>query len=155
MSTCSANISTPDIIPTPICSFALPARCGFRIFFSGRLSYTEMYVTPKLWPDFTKKDLFAASKIMGGGIAATAASTAAAFRAHALRSVALLQTIPRHGIGERFPRRVRTKIIRFLQQAELTNSRFRCRTESSIRSERRHRVRKPSAILLRPLHLPR
>jgi len=29
-------------------------------FLLWQLSYTEMYVTPKLWPDFTKKDLFAA-----------------------------------------------------------------------------------------------
>src|SRR6266550_1210634 len=29
-------------------------------FLLWQLSYTEMYVTPKLWPDFTRKDLFAA-----------------------------------------------------------------------------------------------
>ncbi len=29
-------------------------------FLLWQLSYTEMYVTPKFWPDFTKKDLFAA-----------------------------------------------------------------------------------------------
>jgi undecaprenyl diphosphate synthase len=29
-------------------------------FLLWQLSYTEMYVTAKLWPDFTKKDLFAA-----------------------------------------------------------------------------------------------
>jgi len=29
-------------------------------FLLWQLSYTEMYVTPKLWPDFTKKDLCAA-----------------------------------------------------------------------------------------------
>jgi undecaprenyl diphosphate synthase len=29
-------------------------------FLLWQLSYTEMYVTPKLWPDFTKKDLFEA-----------------------------------------------------------------------------------------------
>jgi undecaprenyl diphosphate synthase len=29
-------------------------------FLLWQLSYTEMYVTPTLWPDFTKKDLFAA-----------------------------------------------------------------------------------------------
>ena len=29
-------------------------------FLLWQLSYTEMYVTPKLWPDFTKQDLFAA-----------------------------------------------------------------------------------------------
>jgi undecaprenyl diphosphate synthase len=27
-------------------------------FLLWQLSYIEMYVTPKLWPDFTKKDLF-------------------------------------------------------------------------------------------------
>jgi len=29
-------------------------------FLLWQLSYTEMYVTPKLWPDFTRKDLLAA-----------------------------------------------------------------------------------------------
>ncbi len=29
-------------------------------FLLWQLSYTEMYVTPKMWPDFTRKDLFAA-----------------------------------------------------------------------------------------------
>ncbi|MBA2586404.1 MAG: isoprenyl transferase [Chthoniobacterales bacterium] len=29
-------------------------------FLLWQLSYTEMYVTPKLWPDFRKEDLFAA-----------------------------------------------------------------------------------------------
>ena len=29
-------------------------------FLLWQLSYTEMYVTPKLWPDFTRKDFFAA-----------------------------------------------------------------------------------------------
>ena len=29
-------------------------------FLLWQLSYTEMYVTPKLWPEFTKQDLFAA-----------------------------------------------------------------------------------------------
>ena len=29
-------------------------------FLLWQLSYTEMYVTPRLWPDFTRKDLFAA-----------------------------------------------------------------------------------------------
>jgi undecaprenyl diphosphate synthase len=29
-------------------------------FLLWQLSYTEMYVTSKLWPDFTRKDLFAA-----------------------------------------------------------------------------------------------
>jgi len=31
-------------------------------FLLWQLSYTEMYVTPKLWPDFTRKDLFAAAE---------------------------------------------------------------------------------------------
>ena len=34
-------------------------------FLLWQLSYTEMYVTPKLWPDFTKKDLFAAVEEFG------------------------------------------------------------------------------------------
>ena len=34
-------------------------------FLLWQLSYTEMYVTPKLWPDFTKEDLFAAVKDFG------------------------------------------------------------------------------------------
>ena len=34
-SRCSANIFTPGIIPTRICSSALPAKCGFPIFCSG------------------------------------------------------------------------------------------------------------------------
>ena len=34
-------------------------------FLLWQLSYSEMYVTPKLWPDFTKKDLFAAVEEFG------------------------------------------------------------------------------------------
>jgi undecaprenyl diphosphate synthase len=34
-------------------------------FLLWQLSYTEMYVTPKLWPDFTKKDLFEAVEDFG------------------------------------------------------------------------------------------
>src|SRR3981081_4205946 len=34
-------------------------------FLLWQLSYTEMYVTPKLWPDFTKKDLAAAVEEFG------------------------------------------------------------------------------------------
>ncbi|MDQ6939091.1 MAG: isoprenyl transferase [Verrucomicrobiota bacterium] len=34
-------------------------------FLLWQLSYTEMYVTPKLWPDFTRKDLFAAVEEFG------------------------------------------------------------------------------------------
>jgi undecaprenyl diphosphate synthase len=34
-------------------------------FLLWQLSYTEMYVTPKLWPDFTRKDLFAAVEDFG------------------------------------------------------------------------------------------
>jgi len=34
-------------------------------FLLWQLSYTEMYVTPKLWPDFTKKDLHAAVEEYG------------------------------------------------------------------------------------------
>src|ERR1700682_5167764 len=34
-------------------------------FLLWQLSYTEMYVTPKLWPDFTKKDLLAAVEEYG------------------------------------------------------------------------------------------
>ena len=34
-------------------------------FLLWQLSYTEMYVTPKLWPDFTKKDLFEAVEEYG------------------------------------------------------------------------------------------
>ncbi len=34
-------------------------------FLLWQLSYTEMYVTPKLWPDFTKQDLFDAVKDFG------------------------------------------------------------------------------------------
>ena len=34
-------------------------------FLLWQLSYTEMYVTSKLWPDFTKKDLFAAVEEFG------------------------------------------------------------------------------------------
>ena len=34
-------------------------------FLLWQLSYTEMYVTPKLWPDFTKEDLFAAVEDFG------------------------------------------------------------------------------------------
>ncbi len=34
-------------------------------FLLWQLSYTEMYVTPKLWPDFTKKDLFEAVEEFG------------------------------------------------------------------------------------------
>src|SRR3989449_3798975 len=34
-------------------------------FLLWQLSYTEMYVTPRLWPDFTEKDLFAAVEDYG------------------------------------------------------------------------------------------
>ncbi len=34
-------------------------------FLLWQLSYTEMYVTPKLWPDFTRKDLQAAVEEFG------------------------------------------------------------------------------------------
>ena len=34
-------------------------------FLLWQLSYTEMYVTPKLWPDFTKADLAAAVEEFG------------------------------------------------------------------------------------------
>src|ERR1035441_717016 len=34
-------------------------------FLLWQLSYTEMFVTPKLWPDFTKKDLLAAVEEIG------------------------------------------------------------------------------------------
>ena len=34
-------------------------------FLLWQLSYTEMYVTPKLWPDFGKEDLFEAVKEFG------------------------------------------------------------------------------------------
>ena len=34
-------------------------------FLLWQLSYTEMYVTPRLWPDFTKKDLHAAVEEYG------------------------------------------------------------------------------------------
>lgn len=34
-------------------------------FLLWQLSYTEMYVTPKLWPDFTKEDLLAAVQEFG------------------------------------------------------------------------------------------
>ena len=34
-------------------------------FLLWQLSYTEMYVTPKLWPDFTNKDLFDAVEDFG------------------------------------------------------------------------------------------
>ncbi len=34
-------------------------------FLLWQTSYTEMYVTPKLWPDFTRKDLFAAVEEFG------------------------------------------------------------------------------------------
>ena len=34
-------------------------------FLLWQLSYTEMYVTPKLWPDFNRQDLFAAVEEFG------------------------------------------------------------------------------------------
>ena len=34
-------------------------------FLLWQLSYTEMYVTPKLWPDFTRKDLYEAVEDFG------------------------------------------------------------------------------------------
>jgi len=34
-------------------------------FLLWQTSYTEMYITPKLWPDFTKKDLVAAVEEFG------------------------------------------------------------------------------------------
>jgi undecaprenyl diphosphate synthase len=34
-------------------------------FLLWQTSYTEMYITPKMWPEFTKKDLFAAVEEFG------------------------------------------------------------------------------------------
>ena len=34
-------------------------------FLLWQTSYTEMYITPKLWPEFTKKDLLAAVEEFG------------------------------------------------------------------------------------------
>jgi undecaprenyl diphosphate synthase len=34
-------------------------------FLLWQLSYTEMYVTPKFWPDFTRKDLYEAVEDFG------------------------------------------------------------------------------------------
>jgi undecaprenyl diphosphate synthase len=34
-------------------------------FLLWQTSYTEMYITPKLWPDFKKQDLFAAVEEFG------------------------------------------------------------------------------------------
>ena len=34
-------------------------------FLLWQTSYTELYITPKLWPDFTKEDLFAAVEEFG------------------------------------------------------------------------------------------
>src|SRR5258707_2622259 len=41
--------------------------CGMRLsnFLLSRLSYTEMYVSPQLWTEFTKKDLVAAVEEFG------------------------------------------------------------------------------------------
>ena len=41
-------------------------------FLLWQLSYTEMYVTPKLWPDFTKRICSRRWKITGNASAATA-----------------------------------------------------------------------------------
>jgi hypothetical protein len=40
-------------------------------FLLWQLSYTEMYVTPKLWPDFTRKSSLTPSKDFGNETAGT------------------------------------------------------------------------------------
>ncbi len=48
------------LIPTRTCSSAPPARCGLSNFLLWQLSYTEIYFTQTLWPDFRKEDLLEA-----------------------------------------------------------------------------------------------
>src|SRR3982074_3706022 len=49
----------PDLLGGP------PGEMRLSNFLLWQLSYTEMYGTPKLWPDFTKKDLFDAVEDFG------------------------------------------------------------------------------------------
>ena len=62
---CSANIFTPATIPIPDLLIRTSGEMRISNFLLWQLSYTEMYVTPKLWPDFTKEDLFAAVEEFG------------------------------------------------------------------------------------------
>ena len=60
-----SNISTPRYYPDPDLLIRTSGEMRLSNFLLWQLSYTEMYVTPKLWPDFTKKDLFAAVEEFG------------------------------------------------------------------------------------------
>ena len=42
-------------MPDPDLLIGRAERSGSAIFFSGRLAYTEIYVTETLWPDFRRE----------------------------------------------------------------------------------------------------
>src|SRR4029434_9952313 len=51
--------------PDPDLLIRTPGQMRLSNFLLWQLSYTEIYITPKLWPDFTKKDLLAAVEEFG------------------------------------------------------------------------------------------
>ncbi len=55
----SAHLYTSDV-PDPDLLIRTSGELRLSNFLLWQLSYTEIHVTPKLWPDFTKADLFAA-----------------------------------------------------------------------------------------------
>ncbi len=55
----SAHLYTSDM-PDPDLLIRTSGELRLSNFLLWQLSYTEIHVTPKLWPEFTKADLFAA-----------------------------------------------------------------------------------------------
>ena len=60
----AANLYAPEL-PDPDLLIRTSGEMRLSNFLLWQLSYTEMYVTQKLWPDFTKKDLFEAVEDFG------------------------------------------------------------------------------------------
>ena len=59
---CDPRSILPKVYNPP---FLYPDTEAFSNFLPWQLSYTETYITPKLWPDFTRKDLFEAVEDFG------------------------------------------------------------------------------------------
>ena len=58
--------STPPACPTRSSSSGPPASCGCRTTCCGKLAYAEFYVTPTLWPDFSRWEFLRAIKSFQG-----------------------------------------------------------------------------------------
>ena len=50
----TANLPDPDLL------IRTSGEMRISNFLLWQISYTELYISPKLWPDFTKKDLLSA-----------------------------------------------------------------------------------------------